>query len=166
METSRTLRSTIVRVLATANFAAVLVAISVWYSSSCTHGARPSASTSPARSNVAMAPRDGRLASYDQVADCLDREGGVVRGTCVIPARVRDVHVGARANDRYFAATKAAVPITWSTGAQAVEALEESCRLAPQAQVQQAASPPPGEAADAFACVIAELERRTTLGAR
>jgi hypothetical protein len=148
------------QILSVVNFIAIVVVLGVVYTS-CK-------SSAPVVSNAAAPPPSRDLSTFAEVAACLDAHGGVIHGRCVTPATVLGIELGPVANDRYFAATKAAVAVAWQSGADAVEGLREECsyRSQPQAQAQVQM---PRETNDAalLACVLDRLEKRTTaVGAR
>lgn len=117
-------------------------------------------------------PATGRtaLASLDAIVSCLEGDGGIgADGACVPSARVDGLEDKATLNDHYFAASKAAVPVTIQyrdrvddfvrrTLAAACHGAAGAGKPAPN---QQAASPPAQPSAEQLTCLRTELARKT-----
>ncbi len=152
------------RIAALVNFVAVSGAMTFWYTSCRTSTNQPlpkpatnaAIPTNTASSTATRVPTVSppQLTTLDAIAACLDRHGGIVGGACVTPATVAGVELGTRPNDQYFAASKAAPAISWSSGKDAVDAIQDLCARQPATAQAQ-----PGTE---IACVLQYLQGRTT----
>ncbi len=152
------------RIAAIVNFAVVSGAMTFWYTScrTSTNQALPNPAPSNATTIKPMTTSANaapvlrviapQLTTFDAIAACLDRHGGIVGGACVAPATVAGVELGAQPNDQYFAASKAAPAISWSSGKDAVNAIQDLCAR------QQGAA----QKGTDVACVLQYLQDRTT----